>query len=257
MKKITHAITPFVLTGLLLFACKKGTIPTFTTPASIYFTAAAPYKGTQSKDSTGIGFGYSPVTVTDSIARISVSVLGQPSSADRVYKVVVDPLSTAKAGVHYDLPASPIIHAGRTIDSLRITFHRTPDLLNNPVTLILHLEPNENFKTDMKSDTLDAMTGKAADYTTFKVSVVDGLQKPSIWNNYPRYLFGTFSVKKLMLLNSVTGMPLDALNSYATIGFWDYWATMMNRYLLDQAAAGNTILEDDGTPMKMGIRVTG
>ena len=106
----------------------------------------------------------------------------------------------------------------------------------------------------MKSDTLDALTGTSADYTTFKISILDGLQKPDAWNNS---FFGTFSVKKLKLMNTVTGMPLNALNDYDTYGSWVFWATMMNRYLLDQAAAGNPVLEDDGTPMKMGIKVTG
>jgi hypothetical protein len=260
MKKILSTIAPFVFVGLLLSACKKEDIPTYNSPASVYFSATSPLGFNSSNDSTELGFGYSPTTVTDSIFKIPVSIVGKTSPTDRIYKVVVDPLSTAKAGVHYDLPAKPVIHAGSSFDSLAITFYRTPDLLTSPVTLILHLEPNENFNTGMKSDTLDALTSKVADYTTYKVSVVDGLQQPAIWN-FGRYgvssYFGTFSAKKLRLLNSVTGMPLNALNGYDYSSYWVYWATMMNRYLLDQSAAGNTILEDDGTPMKMGIRVTG
>jgi hypothetical protein len=255
MRKIMSVIIAAAIIVSLLPACKKENIPTFDSSASIYFTATSPISGT--KDSISVGFGYSPDTVTDSIVKISVSILGLPSKVDRVYKVVaVDSASTAKAGLNYDLPKNIVIHANLTIDSLAVTLHRTPDILNNPVTVTLRLEPNENFNTDMKIDTLDALTGKAVDYTLFKLTVVDGLTKPNTWGSL-LYYFGPWSVKKIRLMNSVTGMPLDALNSYDYYDHWTFWGTMMNRYLMDQKAAGTPILEDDGTPMVMGVIITG
>ena len=252
----TCSLERYVISVIRVNACKKENIPTFDAAPSIYFIATSHLSPKTVTDSTLATFGYAADNVTDTVVSLLVNVLGKTASVDRVYKVVVlDSRTTAKAGFNYDLPQNPVIRAGFSTDSLNITIHRTPDILYNPLTLVLQLEPNENFKTDMTMDSLDAISGKPVYYTIFRVIMQDGLTKPWLWSQ-ASYYFGTFSPKKLKLIHTVTGMPLDALSSYDYYANWTFWATMTNRYLLDQKAAGTPVLEDDGTPMTMGRIVT-
>ncbi|MHA4807341.1 DUF4843 domain-containing protein [Flavitalea flava] len=240
----------------MMLSCKKENVPLFNADPSVYFLATAQWNRYTAVDSILASFGYSADNVTDSIVRLPVNVLGKTSSLDRVYKVVaLDGRSTAKAGYNYDLPATTVIRAGLSTDSLVITIHRTPDILYHPLTLTLQLVPNENFVQDLIKDTLDAITGKPVYYTIFKVVMQDGLTQPRIWNEAVLF-FGTFSPKKLRLISAVTGIPLNTLSTGNSYPMWGFWATMTNRYLLDQKAAGTPVLEDDGTPMAMGRFVT-
>jgi len=240
----------------LLPACKKQDIPSFDAAPSIYFLATAQWSGDPATDSLLTSFGYAADNVTDSIIKLPISVLGKTSPIDREYKVTaVASGTTAKAGYNYDLPEKTVIRAGLSTDSLTITIHRTPDILYNPLSLTLQLEPNDNFKTDMTMDTLDAVTGKPVYYTIFKVVMQDGLTQPATWNQVSFY-FGTFSVKKLKLIHAVAGMPLDALANDVPYQMIPFWGAATYRYLLDQKAAGTPVLEDDGTPMTLGRGVT-
>jgi hypothetical protein len=255
MRKII-AVLVVISSMALLPACKKENIPTFSSTPSLYFYNSSRVNGIPF-DSVLASFGYSADTVTDSIVKIRISVLGKTSPVDRAYKViVVDSGTTAKAGYNYDLPKNTVIRAGMSVDSLAVTIHRTPDILYHPLSVTLQLEPNQNFNINMVNDTLDAISGLPVYYTIFRIIMEDGLTQPPHWTWSALYYFGTFSAKKIRLTSQVTGMPLGALADDNTWPQWPSWATMMNRYLLDQAAAGTPILEDDGTPMTMGIMVT-
>jgi hypothetical protein len=256
MRKIITVIA-VLFSIALLQACKKENIPTFSSTPGLYFTKTSHASMGILADSVMASFGYSADNVTDSIIKVPISVLGKASPVDRVYKViVVDSGTTAKAGYNYDLPKNTVIRAGLSVDSLAVTIHRTPDILYHPLAVTLQLESNENFSINMKYDTLDAISGLPVHFTIFKVVMEDGLTQPSVWKYGPFYYFGTFSPKKIKLTSQVTGMPLGALADYNDWASWPFWATMMNRYLLDQKAAGTPILEDNGTPMTMGSVVT-
>ncbi|HWK07428.1 MAG TPA: DUF4843 domain-containing protein [Puia sp.] len=253
------AVLVVISSMALLQACKKENVPTFDSTPSLYFLSTSHLSPHSVADSVMASFGYSADNVTDSIIKLPINVIGKTSPVDRVYKViVVDSGTTAKAGYNYDLPKNTVIRAGLSTDSLAVTIHRTPDILYHPLSVTLQLESNENFTINMVNDTLDAISGKPNYFTIFKVVMEDGLTQPPHWNwgGGPLYYFGTFSVKKVKLTSQITGMPLGAVADDNDWALWPYWATMMNRYLLDQKAAGTPILEDDGTPMTMGRIVT-
>lgn len=247
MKKLLFIFTIAVVLG----ACKKQQLLTYDADDNIYF---ANMHITMRMDSVNLSFAYSPATVTDSTIYVQVAVTGTPKSADREYVINVDPSSTAQVGTNFVLPDKFVLHAGGLKDSFPVKLLRTPDLETNSLSLKLNLASNSEFHTDIKAITgvLDSINA-----LSFKINLSDILSQGTYWTSIMQNYFGTFSVTKLRLINQVTGMPLDYVNT----GIYDLnlnarcasWAITMSRYLKDQAAAGHPVYEDDGvTLMTMG-----
>jgi hypothetical protein len=117
----------------------------------------------------------------------------------------------------------------------------------------LNLQPNNSFQTDIKviEGLLDSINP-----LSLKINITDILGPGTYWTGILQGFFGAFSIKKVKLLNQVTGMPIDITIN----GIYDLnlnakcatYAIAMSRYLKDQTAAGKTVYEDDGiTPMAM------
>lgn len=247
MKKIAYIILAALVSSLWA-ACKKDTLITYNAQDEIYFN----YKEAGLNiDSTTVTFAYSGVSVKDSTFKIPLAVTGVAKDHDRTYIVTVDKSSTAISGQHYTLPSTFILRANRLIDSLPVKLLRSSDLQSQTVRVTLNLQESADLKTDMK--TINAVSA-----ISFKLNLNDILGPGQYWNSMTSY-FGTFSVKKIRLINQVAGMPL---NYYISTWLRDtqssaklaLYAITTARYLSDQKALGNTVYEDDGvTPMTMGV----
>lgn len=238
---------------LVAVACKREPLTVYDVNDNIYF--GNPASIGYYVDSLVFTFAYSDASVKDTILSLPLSVTGPPAEKDRQYKLVVDPASTVALGTHYELP-DLVIRAGRVRDTLRVRLKRAPDLTSTVKKLILRLQPNENFNTKVLYRIQRNINIDTADVLKFTISVSDILSAGPYWDiNYARY-FGKFSLKKVRLIHDMLGMPLD---------FWSYeypspqqrsaavyYASVTGRYLSDEAALGNIILDEDGTPMKMG-----
>ena len=251
MKKPIYILLILFAVAGVFAACKKQQLLTYNAEDNIYFF----YERVTSRlDSIDFSFAYSPATITDSTVNIQVAITGTPVNADREFMITTDPSSTAKPGVDYVLPEKFVIRAGNLVDSFPVKLIRTPDLQTNTLSLKLNLTANSNFHTDIKAitTTLDSINA-----LSFKINLSDVLTPGNYWTSIYSTYFGAFSVKKLRLLNQVTGMPLD----YVINGLYDLnmsarcaaWAITMSRYLKDQQNAGQPVYEDDGvTLMVMG-----
>jgi hypothetical protein len=251
MNKLKYLIL-FILSLYVLASCKKDTLTTYDIKDNIYFNWGGG-AGQVRYDSIDLSFGYSPVSVQDSTIMIPVTVTGAPASTDREFSLTVDPASTEAAGTHYVFPATFVLPAGKLADSIPVKLLRAADLQTATETLILNLNPNNSFNTDIKvfigSDTTSALK--------LTVYVSDQLTAGPYWSVCTTY-FGTFSVKKVRLLNTVTGMPLNfpahgIIFDLSGSAEASTYAITMSRYLQDQAALGQPVYEDDGiTLMTMG-----
>lgn len=240
--------------GFVLAACSNDTIDTYQGNDNVYYTWSV--EGLYVNrlyvypDSLGFTFAYKEAAVTDSIFKLPVTVQGQVLDRDRTLKVSVNPQSTAKEGVHFDLPESIKFGANLTTDSIPITFHRTPEMKSETFTLVLDLEENEDFRIEMKDKLEDEFTGEMRSYTSFKLSVNDILKQPTFWHEG---FLGVFTKKKLFLISELLGIPTDHYNNIVPYSDLQFHAQFMKRYLNDKKAAGETVYEDDGTEMTMGI----
>ncbi|MRG44121.1 DUF4843 domain-containing protein [Chitinophaga sp. SYP-B3965] len=250
MKKLIYIIAVMLLAG----ACKKEGLLTYNVKDNVYF--AYRFKIVQNPiiDSTDFTFAYTPPAITETIFKLPVAVTGTAKDYDRKLSITIDPASTAVAGKHYEVPTEFILHAGRLTDTILLKLKRPAELKANPVNLVFNLHANENFDTNLKvlygfSDTVDAQR--------FKLNIADVIVQGTSWTGTFAQFFGTFSVKKVLLLNEVAGMPLNFFVDVSVGGInlnalGQYYAITTSRYLNDQAAAGKRVYEDDGvTPLLM------
>lgn len=240
---------------LMAASCKRESLTTYNTRDNLYFNYALPPLFIQYADTLDLSFAYSDNSIKDTIFNLPVAVTGSPSNTDRRFSVVADPASTAVAGTHYEMPEL-VIHAGKVIDTLRLRLKRTPDLSSGTKRIILQLQPNEFFNTDLKYRTVGSAVIDSIDMLKFSINVSDMLSAGPYWERDYKPYFGNFSLKKVKFMNDLVGLPFD---------FWStaspgnqkraeaiYYASVTGRYLMEQASEGNTIYDEDGTAMTMG-----
>ncbi|SDC91924.1 DUF4843 domain-containing protein [Pedobacter soli] len=247
----------FYVAGLFLLilanACKKN-LETYSGKNNIYFNEAGrlpAFTGEVIKDSTVMSF--SLAKSTDSVVNMIIKTTGALSSEDRTYKLIIDPVSTAIAGKHFDaLPQTFSIKKNKLQDTVKIKFHRTADLQTQNFTLFFKLEANENFVTDMVDKVINTTTGQRLSFIRYRWFLNDIIKKPGRWLD--GYL-GTFTRKKLSLLVQVLNVDPSYLDTSVSIAEMTAYGKFMQRYLNEQKAAGNTIYEEDGSEMIMGVSV--
>lgn len=246
-------LTLLIATALLfLYSCEKEGVGTYTGPDNIYFTKAF---GTWNllgtfepgADSQFVNFGWTSALTTDSLLPLAITISGSPVNSDREYSFRIDTGSTAKAGIHYELPTGKtVVKGGKVTDTFYLKIHRTTDMQVDTALLNILLVPNENFVTDFKY-----MTQGTRKYNLIRMrlKLLDQMSQPTYWGvNY----WGKFTKKKFFLAVEVLGIPYNYFFTYAGQSVDQYNYTRMARYLTDKKAAGDTVYEDDGTEMKMG-----
>lgn len=254
MKKILILGILF-LSFLGLASCDQEGITTFKSADSIYFSnsvfANITINGAKTLvDSTGFSFALEKATVTEMIYPIPIQVQGNISKVDRKVKVTIDPKSNAVEGTHFKLPENIILRAGNVRDTILVTVFRTPDMKQKGFQLILNLEENEFFKTEMKSTQI-GLTQKRMNHISYKLTFDDKVTQPPGW--YVGH-FGVFSAKKLFLMCELMSLDPAMFNQKlgaVGLGLADtaYYQSFMKRYLADQKASGNTVYEEDGKEM--------
>lgn len=202
-------------------------------------------------DSIGFSFALDNPAIKERIYMLPVRVQGRVSDTDRKIKLTVDPSSTAVLGTHFSLPENIVMHAGKEVDSIPITVHRTADMKSKSFTAVLNLEENEFFTTNMKSKVTNVLTQKTISHISFELTFGDQIIQPKGW--FTGFL-GAFSAKKFFLMCELMSLKPQMFNQPTgsaglTIPDMQYYQSFMKRYLVDQKASGNTIYEDDGTEM--------
>ena len=237
----------------LFFACKQQTLLTYNSVNStnnIYFCDS---NGSEQLDTAFVSFAYSASSVHDSTIGITLRVTGVASPYNRTYGIAVDPASTAVAGTDFVLPDSFVFRAGLYQDTLFVKFLRATELQDTTHYLVLDLKATPDFSINIPF-LYDAL-GDTVSATSFKIGVNDILTAGAYWGDIFQAYFGTFSVKKVELMNQIVGMPLNFWTNLNNLDLGPqaiYYAITFAKYLNAQAAAGDTVYEADGvTPMMM------
>lgn len=255
MKKLLNNIAILSVVLLSFISCETDQIDTYIGNNNIYFTYAESggnfsRSGKELRDSIGYSFALTKSDVQQMLIQVPISVQGIVSSQEREVNLIIDDASTAIEGTHFEIPNQILFKAGAAVDNIPITFFRTSELKTENLSLVLRLEPNKYFSTDFKTKIFNNDT---LNLVKLKISINDILEKPSVWFDF--YL-GSFSSKKMSLMSEILDFDPSIFDANApvflSLSKLNYFAVFTQNYLNVQEANGNTVFEEDGSPMIMG-----
>lgn len=247
MKKIIYYL--FIAVHIAgLFACKKEKIPTYSGENGIYFRNIS--------DSSLVTFAYQVPNITRGILAVRVYSLGPLAAVDRAFKIAtIEKLTTAQKDIHYSIDTSQfVIKAGQAYTDLYFNLYRLPEMKKTPYVITLELQPNENFTTNYSWDWLSLSKKTTRQLLRYTIVFDDMLSQPKTWITS---VYGTFSQKKLYAISEYFDIDLPRWNITSGTGaipaiLIGSYGKVFQNYLNKEAASGNIILDEDGTPMKMG-----
>ena len=220
---------------------------------TIYFNETArplAYSSEVLKDSTLISFSLTKEAIVDSLVHMVIATIGNVADNDPPYKIVPNASSTAIEGKHYKIINKDFsIKKNQLRDTIWLRFMRTPDMKDQNFLLSFDLLENDNFSVDMQYKITNQTTGQRLNFINYRWFINDIIKKPTRWQDF--YL-GTFSRKKLNLMVEVLNVDPQYMDTNISIAEVSAYGKFMQRYLNEQKAAGNLILDEDGQPMSMG-----
>ena len=268
MKKILYLI----LLPLVFTACETKDIPVYTSDdAALYFQRTASYVlgGTSVTYSNSAEFTFAGAAAEKTSLTYSAEVrtMGNVVDYDRPFKVEIDKeMSTGIQGVHFDTNLDTLeIKAGKSKANVRITFYRTPDLLDSTITVVLHLVENDYFNVridEYKKTNQWNSTSENLDGTRYTFKFNEQYSEPTYWSSFGEDFFGPWTPQKYIVVNSVMGWTVNdwsragyagAKVSYGRLGFA---AKAARDYLQEQADNDTPIKDKDGSYMQLADSYT-
>lgn len=239
MKKIVYIAMGFMLS---LAACKKENIQLIIPEGSIYMD-----KKSLSMEEN---FARYPESTTEVIVDLIIKVTGGPENYDRAYQWVAQDSSTAVKGRDYEFVNDQMsVKAGELTDTVQLKLKRNANLGEVKTLLYLKLVPGKDFQQ------------KISGYEVLStISLYNVVNQPLYWDWFGYNYFGDYSEQKFLLLQDVAGMPDDALSKEPEsdqeynllVGKLKRWGLLLKRYLDEKDAIGETVLEEDESPMQVG-----
>ena len=191
------------------------------------------------KDSVDYNFGLAGKTETDRIG-IEVKVAGEVCDYTREYVVKVNAASTAREGVHFNIPdQNRILRAKHVTDTLWIEVVNKAELKSGKVYLQLDLVKNDNFELCFPEN------------NSCKIYLTDKIIRPEWWDEWHETEgLGAYSEKKFRLFIQKCGVSDLGTTAYpekreAILKF--------KYYLEEEADKGNIIMDEDNRPMSVAM----
>ena len=263
----TKKILYLFLLPLIFTACETKDIPVYTSDdAALYFQRTASYIWGSTtvtySNSTEFTFAGAAAEKNSVTYSAEVRTMGNVTDYDRPFKVEIDKeMSTGIQGVHFDTNLDTLkIKAGKSNAYVRITFYRTPDLLDSTLTVVLHLIENEHFNAridEYKKTNQWNSSSENLDGTRYTFKFNEQYSEPTYWSWFGEGFLGPWTPQKYIVVNSVMGWTVNdwsqagqagAKVSYGRLGFA---AKAVRNYLQEQADNDNPVKEKDGSYMQL------
>lgn len=200
-----------------------------------------------------------------SVLELPIAISGPVTDYPRSFRVaVVEDSTTAVEGVDFDFQREWILPAGAAVANIKLYLYKQPDLEDTLRTIMLRVQDNENFTTNLNFDKelpgrdniLEQDKKYNSDPRFHTVELTFTIKKPEDWwgQDYPSYteidVFGAFTAKKYLLMLDVLGYSesmfcevIKGKDQAEVIG------EIFARYLVQQFDKGEPVLEKDGRLM--------
>lgn len=201
-----------MLIGFSLWGCQENERMLYEEKPAVYFSTVT------EKDS--ISYSFASGLKDEDVVSIPVRIIGTSIDKERTIAVEVDPVSTAKEGVHYkDLSKSVALKAGDVEANVKITV-MNKDLEKGDVKLILNLKPSDDFDL--------GYTGSLK----AKLVITDQLVKPSYWDMPLSLYYGTYSKAKHRLCIQLQGFDFPEAMDYSIVTSYMSYGRIVYNYLV-------------------------
>lgn len=215
------------------------------------------------RDSTVYTFAFEEEDIKEATVTVRIQLVGK-LSAEKDRKISIEPINSGaniRFGEHFFFnPDTCYIRKNKAYLDLQILLKRIPELRTEKGEFALVLHENEFFKTTNKKWIVDKTTGRSVDMLKHRVIFSDIITCPKAWKESDPY-FGTFSLKKFLLITEVTKYKRNLFNDekYMTSGRKNYIKNVMEYYFEEykKKHAGDKealrkIKEENGVFMQMG-----
>lgn len=187
----------FILLSLVLAtaSCEKE-IEGYNNDARVYFFERNTDLNQSRITFKSFTFVLLPAEVEKDTFMVRVKIMGDVAATDRVVRGrTIAEGTTAKEGIHYSF-IDGVVPAGSIYGELPVVLHRTTDIQDTSVSLVLGIAETKDFKSGVGED------------SSFTLTWSDNVVKPSNWDGFISigYYFGTYSAVKWRFIISVTGI---------------------------------------------------
>lgn len=265
MKRLTQYLY-IILVLFTLNSCETNLMD-YEGDTGVYFAVQYPWV---SGSGDSLRWEFSPISDVsfflqdkqDSVISLRVQIVGDAVNYDRYFKVVVvDTGTTAILGHDFDpIAETQLIAANTRYTDMKVKLHKQPDLSGLKKSLMLRLEETPDFRLPFDiwypwpdqhgwSPTTGAevVNISAIEHTIY---IGDIVLEPSGWW---AGILGKFTVKKFNMICEMFNLTVaDFSKENMGSNRAKAYGQRFDTYLKAQKEAGSEVLEDDGTPMKMG-----
>lgn len=195
-------------------------------------------------DSVNYSFAFQSKNILTDTIQIPLRIIGLPRNIDRQVAISLSVGSTAKEGYHFKLE-NAFIPANASDGVLDVIFFRRAGLQDSVLAGELKIVANGDFKPGYD----DHGVSTVLDRLTWRFTLTDKLEKPSIWDSYWKNLFGDYSNTKILFLTGLLNytnwnqgglFPQDSnqMVAQARLGIYEY--EKVNGPMLDEN--GNRVI---------------
>lgn len=236
--KIIYLPVMFIL---LITACRKSELTSYTQPGMVHF-----YKDYYliNKDSVVYSFAVKPDALLVDTIKIPLRIMGLAADYDRSVNIQAVPDSSTASIEHYTvLPTT--VKAGEYTTNVPLLVHRQPDLKTKELRLLLEVAASDDFLPGVYNSAASASMGGGS--VRFPVRINDYLTKPSNWDANLTATFGAYSQVKYKLVIQVTGrteFPVSGTNPLSPSEL-TYYGKACAYYLQEYNKTTGTKLTDE------------
>lgn len=207
-------------------SCQKDKISVYSAGSGLTFAETKDI----ASDSLNYTFALNIVPKEIDTVYLPLMLTGWPSDQEREFKLAVDPISTAKEGVHFRF--TKMVFPDNAVSFFYpVIVYKTKDMDNKIFQLKLNIADNGIFQTGASGSyvkvTEDEFPVGAKSYSTFKLNITSIVSKPGTWTSDVTHYFGTYSSERLLFMIQVLG-----INDFRTIPFGGkyIYADIINMY---------------------------
>lgn len=212
MKKIKSIILAFAAIGMFT-ACENDKFYYQDEPR---VRIEGPYEWAIGTDSLNFSFATYPNSVQQQEMQMTLYVMGEAASTDRIAKLEVDASKTTASASQYILPETITIPKGKLKVPFIVTLMRSGNLTSETVSLFFKVVESSDFKVGV------------IEQNHFSMKWNDILGKPKNWDTELKEFFGEYSLAKYRFI-------ID------TIGFGEFgngmtWSELKNYQIMMKTA---------------------